>query len=76
MRVILPQKRDALAIEGYESMVGDGHAVGVTAELPEHLRGPAESRLGIDDPILPVEATEELPKLFFVGQGGGRSGAT
>ena len=56
-------------------MVGDGHAVGVTAEVTEHLPGPAESRLGIDHPILPVEAAQQLAELLLIGQRGGRSGA-
>lgn len=44
MGVILPAESDALAIEGFESMVGDGHAVGITAEVTEHLPGARRKR--------------------------------
>src|ERR1017187_9630931 len=56
-------------------MVGDGHAVSVTAQIAEHLARPAESRFGIDDPIPPVEAAQPLAELFRIGECGGRSGA-
>ena len=56
-------KGDALTIEGYEAMVGDGHARGVTAKVAEYLPRGAESRLGIDHPILPVEAAQQLAEL-------------
>ena len=57
-------------------MVGDGHAVGVTAEIAEHLPRSAERRFGIDHPIVPMEAAQQLLKLLFVGQHRARSGAT
>jgi hypothetical protein len=53
----------------------DGHAVGLAAQVAEHLPGPAESRLGIDHPILPVEAALQLAELLLVGERGGRSRA-
>ena len=74
MGIILPAKGDLLPVEGSEAMVGDGHAMGVTAEIPEHLSRPAESGLGIDHPILLVEAAQQLAELFFVGQRGGGTG--
>ena len=76
MRVILPAKGDALALEGYEPMVGNSHPLGVAAEIPKHLPWPAESRLGIDHPILSMEAAQKFAERFLIGQRGGRSGAT
>jgi hypothetical protein len=32
-------------------MVGDGHAMGVAAEILEHLLGAAEGWLGVDRPV-------------------------
>jgi ABC-type glutathione transport system ATPase component len=41
-------------------MVGDGHAVSVATQVTEYLPGSAESRLGIDHPIVPMEAAQQL----------------
>jgi hypothetical protein len=76
VRVIFPAEGDALAVEGHESMMGDGQAVGVTAQIPEHLARAAESGFGIDDPNPPVEAAQQLAELLRIGECGGRSGAT
>jgi hypothetical protein len=32
-------------------MVGDGHAMGVAAEILEHVVGTAEGWFGVDDPV-------------------------
>lgn len=48
-------------------MVGAGDTVGVTAEIAEHVPGAAESRFGVDHPILPVEAAEQFADLLLVG---------
>ena len=32
--VILPAKGDALLVEGQQAMIGNGHAMGVAAEIP------------------------------------------
>jgi hypothetical protein len=36
-------------------MVGDGDAMGVAAEILEHILGPPEGRLAVDHPVLSVE---------------------
>ena len=38
-----------IAVETDEAVVGDRHAMGVTAQIPENLFGTAEGRFGIDD---------------------------
>jgi len=40
-------------------MVGDGDAVGVAGQVVEDVFGPAERRLGIDDPVLREELSQE-----------------
>ena len=35
-----------------QTMVGDGHAMGVAAQILEHIFGAAEGRFGVDDPVL------------------------
>ena len=69
--VILPAKGDALLVEGQQAMIGNGHAMGVAAEIAQHLHGPAEGRLGIDDPVVAVQATEEFCELLWIGESGG-----
>ena len=44
-------KADLPLIDGYQPMVGYGHAVGVTAQIVEHGLRTAKRRLGIDDPV-------------------------
>ena len=41
-------------------MVGDGHAVGVAAEIAQHMWGAAEGRLGIDEPFLLAQLSGHL----------------
>jgi hypothetical protein len=36
-------------------MVGDGHAMGVAAQILEHIFGATEGRFGVDHPILSEE---------------------
>jgi hypothetical protein len=50
--IIPPSEGDLVAVEGDESMVGNGDAVGVAAEIAHHMGRAAEGRLGIDDPLL------------------------
>ena len=40
-------------------MVGDGDAMGVARQIMQHMLGAAEGRLGIDDPVLPIERAQE-----------------
>ena len=50
--VIPPTECDVAAIEGEQSVIGDGDAVSVAPEVTQHLFRTAEWRLGIDDPVL------------------------
>ena len=50
-------------------MVGDGHAMGVAGEIAEHRMRPPEGGLGVDDPVLTEQGTQEGAEGFFVGQG-------
>ena len=45
-------------------MVGDGDAVGVAGQVVEDVFGPAERRLGIDDPVLREELLEKTLEAF------------
>jgi hypothetical protein len=39
-------------------MVGDGHAMGIAAEVVEHIFGAAEGWFGIDDPVFSEQGSE------------------
>ena len=70
--IVLPAEGDAFSIESQQAMIGDGDAVGVAAEIAQHLAGSAESRLGVDDPVLAMQTAEELGELFrFAEQAAG-----
>ena len=49
--VVPGTKGDGLAIKGKESLVGDGHPVGVMAQVAEDMPGATEGRFGVDDPF-------------------------
>ena len=73
--VILPAEGDALLVEGQQAMIGDGHAMGVAAEIAQHLHGTTEGGLGIDDPVVAVQAADEFCELLRIGESGGGAGA-
>ena len=53
-------------MERYETVVADGDAVGVTAEVVQGLVGRAKGRFGIDDPVLREERVQEARKTLRV----------
>ena len=55
--IILPTESNLVMLESHEAMVGDGHAMGVTGEIAEHLMRTAEGWLGVDDPVLTEQGT-------------------
>ena len=48
--VVFPGKRDAAVFELQQAVIGDGHTVGVAAEILDDLGGAAEGPFGVDDP--------------------------
>jgi hypothetical protein len=55
-------ERDLVIVEGDQAVVRDGDAMGVGAEVAEHLVGSAERRLAIDHPVMAEELTEKALK--------------
>ena len=55
---VAPTKGDLAAVERDQSVVGDGHAMSVAAEIAEHVLGAAERGFGVDDPIFPKQWPE------------------
>ena len=72
--VVLPAKSDVLSVECQQSMVGNSHAMGVPAQIAQHLQRTAKGWLGVDNPVLTMQATKELRELVGISQCGGRTG--
>ena len=54
---IAPAKGDLAIGKGHQAMVGDGHAMGVAAQILEHVLGAAEGAFGVDHPVLAEQWT-------------------
>jgi len=65
--IILPAESNLVMLESHESMVGDGHAMGIAGEIAEHMMGTAEGGLGVDDPVLTEQGTQEGAERLFIG---------
>lgn len=50
--IIFPAEGNLVALEGHQTVVSNGHPMGVAGEIAQHMMGTAERRLGIDDPVL------------------------
>lgn len=75
MRIVLPLKSNALAIESAEAVIRDRDTVRVAAEIAEYLHRAAERRFRINHPAPHVQGPEQLCKLFRIGKDGGRTAA-
>jgi hypothetical protein len=67
--IIFPAESNLVMFESHEAVVGDGYAMGVAGEIAEHMMGTAERWLGVDDPVLTEQGTQEGAEGFLVGQG-------
>jgi len=54
MSIVPPTKSDVIAVKRNQSVIGDGHTMGVTAEVTENLFRTTQGRLGIDYPFVLV----------------------
>ena len=61
-------------LESHEAVVGDGHAMRVAGEIAEHMMRTAEGGLGVDDPVLTEQGTQEGAESLFVFERLERSG--
>ena len=66
--VILPLEGNAPLIEADQAAVGDGHAVGVAAELGEHRLRPGEGALGVEDPLDLAQGAEMVIEGMGLGK--------
>ena len=66
--VILPLEGDASLVEGDQTAVGDGHAVGVARQIGQHRLRSAERTLCVDDPFGLAQRGEEGREGLGIGQ--------
>jgi len=68
--IILIAEGDAFPVEGQQAVIGNGDAMGVAAQVAEHMCGSAEGWLGIHDPLLVLQWLDQCGKQFPVLEGG------
>ena len=66
--IVLPLESDAAIGGRQKALIGNGHAVGVSAEVLEDLLRPAERRLGVDDPLFLAQWHQILGELGWFGE--------
>jgi hypothetical protein len=72
--IILPAETNLVMLEGHEAMIGDGYTMGIAGEIAEHMVRTAEGGLGVDDPVLMEQGTQEGAEGFLVGERSKASG--
>ncbi len=65
-----PPEADTILRQAQQSAVGDGHAVGITSQILEHVLGPVHGWLGIYDPLGLAELIEPGMKSSRVSERG------
>jgi hypothetical protein len=71
--IVLPAEGNLVMLEGHETMVGNGHPMGVAGEIAQHMMGTAEGWFGIDDPVLPEQGAQEGAEGLLIFEGLERS---
>ena len=65
---ITPAKSDLAIGEGDQAMVGDGHAMGVAAQILQHIFGATEGTFQVDHPVLSVAVAAARQRRSWVAQ--------
>ena len=68
MSGVSPAKRDLVIQQGNEPAIGNRNAMGISAEIAQHLLGAAERRLAVDHPSRRMKLTDQTPKQFGLRQ--------
>ncbi|MDQ1405530.1 MAG: hypothetical protein QOG55_1159, partial [Acidobacteriaceae bacterium] len=68
MSGVTPAKRDLLVGEGDQSVVGDGYAMGVTAQITEHMLRASERWFRIDHSVLSEQWSQPGSKGFRLSE--------
>ena len=75
VRVVFPSEAHAVTVEDEQALVADGDAVCIAAEIAQHASGLTKGRLGIDHPVVAVQAADQFRELRRIGQSRGWAGA-
>jgi hypothetical protein len=59
MRIVLVAKGNLVVVEGDQSVIGNGDAVGVAGEIAQDMLGATERRFEVDHPVLPEQGPQE-----------------
>ena len=62
MPIVFPAERNLAVGHADQARVGDGDAVGIAAEIGQHLLWSAEWRLGVDDPFDAADLGKSAPE--------------
>ena len=66
--VVGPSEGDLAVLEGQQSLVADGDAVRVAAEILQYVSGSPEGRLGVNHPLFVFEGSQEPGKGAGIAQ--------
>ncbi len=66
--VIFPAERDAMLIQGDESLVGNRHPVGIAGQIRQHCCGSGKRALGIDHPLDLAQRCQPVGEDDRIGQ--------
>jgi len=55
--IVFPAEGDAFSVETEQAVIGDGDAMGITAQIAQHLCRPSHGLLGINHPGLAMHGT-------------------
>src|SRR5271165_3327723 len=66
---VSPTERNPAIGKSDESVVGDGDAMGVGAQIAQHMFRPSEGPLGVDDPVMAEQYPQPCCKGTRLGQG-------
>ena len=66
MCVVLPAESDLFPIEGNESVIADGNAMRIAAQIAKHGCWTRHPLLDIDDPVLLMQRLKENPEGFGI----------
>ena len=70
MAIVTPAERHLAILHADQAGIGDGDAMGVAAQIGQHLFRPAEGWLGIDDPVAAPCRRQKAGEGLRVGQFG------
>ena len=73
MSVVLPAEGHALAIEGQQTVITDGNAMGIPPEIVKHLSGSAKCGLRVYHPVFLEERIDKSGQTLWILQFGDRS---